>query len=103
AAAHAGRGRSIQRGQGAAGCVLGEGPVADLEEALGEARAAQAGTDGLEVGRGVAGVGGEGEQLDASSVEPALELEAEQQVGQLALAVGGPAPIAALPGDVIEA
>ena len=57
----------------------------------------------LQVGRGVAGVGGERADGRARLVEPALELEREEQVGELGLPVGAPARVAAaLPVEVVE-
>ncbi len=57
----------------------------------------------LEVGRGVAGVGGHREHGRARLREAALQLGGEQQVGQLGLAVGRPAAVPpALPVEVVE-
>ena len=79
--------------------ALGEDPVADRHQAVLERVAGAA----LQLGRGVARVRGDGADGRAGLGEPALELEHEQQVGELGLAVGGPALVGApLPVEVLE-
>ena len=58
----------------------------------------------LEVRRGVARVGGQRAHVGAGLGQAALELEGEEEVGELGLAVGAPALVAALlPVEVVEA
>ena len=57
---------------------------------------------GLQVGGGVAGMGGDADRTGARRLEPALQLVGEEQVGELALAVGRPLAVAALPLQVVE-
>ena len=91
--------RGEQRRQRAAVLVLGDQPVAEHHDLLGDPVAAVE----LEVGRGVAGVRG-GRQHDRTGGEQtALQLGGEQQVGELGLAVGTPRPVAlALPVEIVE-
>ena len=72
---------------GALLAALREQPVADRHQAVLDRVAGAA----LQLGRGVAGVRGDGADRRAGLGEAALELEHEQQVGELGLAVGGPA------------
>jgi hypothetical protein len=88
--------RRVQRGQGPVlGVVLHEGELAHhRREAIGVV---------VQAGGGDAGMSGDRAHSAAGRGEPALELECEQEVGQLGVAVGAEVVVGALlPVEVVE-
>src|SRR5439155_3678204 len=95
-----GIGRGVKNGQCAHLGALGEeAGAADPPEQAVERRR---GGGRLDVGRGVAGVGGEAADRRAGGAQTAVQLEGEEQGRQLRLGVGAPAAVAALALEVVE-
>ena len=90
-------GRRVERRQRAHLVALRDQHVADLHQ-----RGLEGVARRLQMGRGVAGVRGGAQQLAAGGGQAALELEHEEEVGELRLAVGRPLAVAALALQVVE-
>ncbi len=90
-------GRGAQRGQ----CAHRR-TVREQAEDLVEPRQIRAGDVARELGVGDAGMGGDRDGRGALGCQPALQVVGEHQIGQLGLAVGGDAVIAAFPLQIVE-
>src|SRR5438876_3639246 len=95
-----GIGRGVKNGQCAHLGALGEEAAAadPPEETVEPGRRG----GGLDVGRGVAGVGGQAADRRTGGAQTAVQLEGEEQGRQLRLSVGAPAAVAALALEVVE-
>ena len=95
-----GRG-GIKLGQGPHGGALKQG----VHESIGDGfkpRTTGGHRGGLQGGAGQAGMGCQGIDAGIGGIQPALQLEGEHHIGQLALAVGLPAVITALALEIVE-
>src|SRR5829696_414003 len=98
-AGQAGFGRGVERRQRAHLLALGDHEVAHPHHQLVDQRRAGE----LQVRGGVAGMGGHALDVRSPRTQAPIELEGEQQVGELRLAVGAPAEVAALVAEVVGA
>ena len=92
----------MELGQGALGRALEQGRHQPVGQGLGPGAAGRHGGR-LQVGAGHTGVGRQGGDARRLGIQPLLQLQGEHHIGQLALAVGLPAVVAALALQVIEA
>ena len=91
----------IKLGQGPHGGALKQG----VHESIGDGfkpRTTGGHRGGLQGGAGQAGMGRQGTDAGVGAIQPALELEGENHIGQLALAVRLPAAVAALALEIFE-
>ena len=91
-------GRGVEGGQRPHVGALGHEPVGHRHDEAVQPR----GCSRLEVGGGVSRVGRNTANDRTGSAQPAIELQREEQVGELRLAVGAPAVVAAFALEVVE-